>query len=353
MHTLNSWQESWLKKLNIAYGKNQLSQFITLQVDEGWDVESFADYFIKALMCESESFDLSPCHECRSCHMLSDNYHLDVMRLEDSTSAQIGVDKIRELQPFVGQTAHTANGKIVYIPKAYKLNRFAANALLKLTEEPASNVRYIMIIRSLNDLPTTLNSRASNYRLSTEIDFNSLLNYLHNKNTETVFTTEETRWLWHWFNGAPMSVNLWFTTEHRQWLINFFKIIDQCLLNNNSNELTTYLLSEHLLSLTKISFSVESKKPVLADIIDFMHRFLHLVIRFKSSLCTQREVGDYSNPLWCSESWELINRGLNLETSITIENDWLEIRDMLKKGITMNSQLCCERMALDLVRCFN
>lgn len=71
----------------------------------------------------------------------------------------ISVDKIRKLAGFMYQTAQKSSHKIVMIEDADLMTPQAANALLKMLEEPAQGVVFFLIANTLTRLLPTILSR--------------------------------------------------------------------------------------------------------------------------------------------------------------------------------------------------
>jgi DNA polymerase III subunit delta' len=71
----------------------------------------------------------------------------------------ISVDQIRSLTPFFGMTAGGEGWRVVIIDAADDMNKNAANALLKLLEEPPTNCLFLLISHSVSRLLPTIRSR--------------------------------------------------------------------------------------------------------------------------------------------------------------------------------------------------
>jgi DNA polymerase-3 subunit delta' len=74
---------------------------------------------------------------------------------------EITVNQIRTLNAALSTHPHIANMRIVMIANAEKINRNAANALLKSLEEPPSGTLFILVCNHLERLPATIRSRCS------------------------------------------------------------------------------------------------------------------------------------------------------------------------------------------------
>lgn len=90
----------------------------------------------------------------------------DLMVVEkDEGKKEINVAKAREIGEFLNQTAVGAVGKVVIIDSACELNRSAANAILKILEEPQQNNFFILISNNISRILSTIRSRCQIFRI--------------------------------------------------------------------------------------------------------------------------------------------------------------------------------------------
>ncbi|MBM3351498.1 MAG: DNA polymerase III subunit delta' [Betaproteobacteria bacterium] len=137
---------------------------------------TFACVLAKFLLCQHKSADDHACGVCASCHWFEDESHPDFRLLspeqepedEDGVVAtkkkkkktQISVAQVRDLSDFIGLSSHHSGGlRIILIQPAEALNIASANALLKMLEEPAPGVVFILITHQLQRLLPTIISR--------------------------------------------------------------------------------------------------------------------------------------------------------------------------------------------------
>ncbi|MEM1378766.1 MAG: DNA polymerase III subunit delta' [Pseudomonadota bacterium] len=99
--------------------------------------------------------------------------HPNVMHLTRPWSQQtkkwktaITVDEVRKLQSFFGMTANQNEPRIVIVDTLQDMNRNAANALLKMLEEPPANALFLLISQGLGSVLPTIRSRAQLVRFS-------------------------------------------------------------------------------------------------------------------------------------------------------------------------------------------
>jgi DNA polymerase-3 subunit delta' len=78
---------------------------------------------------------------------------------------QISIDDIRELTHRLGQSAFGPGPKLAIIHGADRMQRFAANALLKFLEEPPDGTIFFLCTRRLYEVLPTIRSRCIAYRL--------------------------------------------------------------------------------------------------------------------------------------------------------------------------------------------
>jgi len=108
--------------------------------------------------------DNVPCGQCQPCHLLMQGTHPDIKYVrQDTPSSPIKIEQIRELQESVYQTPQCGTRSIIVIEPADRLNRSAANALLKILEEPPLHTLFILIAEHISSLPATIMSRCQQY----------------------------------------------------------------------------------------------------------------------------------------------------------------------------------------------
>lgn len=78
----------------------------------------------------------------------------------------IGVDEVRRLKAFLGNTAGEEGWRVVIVDRADDLNQNAANALLKALEEPPPRTLFVLISGAEGRLPVTIRSRARVLRVA-------------------------------------------------------------------------------------------------------------------------------------------------------------------------------------------
>jgi len=85
----------------------------------------------------------------------------------DRLSADIRVDEVRRLRNFLHLSAADGGRRVVIVDAADELNPSAANALLKLLEEPPAAVTLLLVCHRPSGLLPTIRSRCRELRLAT------------------------------------------------------------------------------------------------------------------------------------------------------------------------------------------
>jgi len=110
----------------------------------------------KAIHCEGQGVDA--CDTCAACEKVSRGSHPDVLWIEPE-GAQIRIEQIRDLQQRVAYRPLEGSRRCVVLDRAHDMTLPAANALLKVLEEPPEGNVMVLIARSTSVLPPTVVSR--------------------------------------------------------------------------------------------------------------------------------------------------------------------------------------------------
>ncbi len=122
--------------------------------------------FAAALQCTSEG--VPGCGECRACTTTMAGTHADVRRIIPE-GLSIGVDEMRGIVQIASRRPGTGRWQIVLIEDADRLTEGAANALLKVVEEPPPSTVFLLCAPSVDpeDIAITLRSRCRHVALVT------------------------------------------------------------------------------------------------------------------------------------------------------------------------------------------
>ena len=123
---------------------------------------SSARILARSLNCENGPTP-QPCGQCQSCVDLAPNGpgSLDVVELDAATHGL--VDDARDLRERAHFAPVSSRYKIYIIDEAHQLGPGAANALLKIIEEPPAHVRFVFATTSPDKILPTIRSRTHHY----------------------------------------------------------------------------------------------------------------------------------------------------------------------------------------------
>lgn len=168
------WQAEVWQHLNQDI--KRLPHALLLHGRAGIGKYDFVRHYSQSLLCINPNSQGEACGVCSSCGWFSENSHPDFRVLspeqesdsgDESVSTkktkkkkQISISQIRDLSSFLSLTSHRSDGlRIVLIHPAEALNIASANALLKMLEEPAEGVIFILVAHQLQRLLPTIISR--------------------------------------------------------------------------------------------------------------------------------------------------------------------------------------------------
>ncbi len=173
-----SWNKDVREQL-LGQGLARLPHAMLLIGPGGVGKTAFAEQLAALLLCESAAANSNACGKCDPCRWLAAGNHPDFRRVapDDDAEAEPGtseksaekgkkrsagiirIDQIRELESFVFVGSHRNGNRVVLLTEADAMNQAAANALLKILEEPPASVYFILIATRSKSLLPTIRSR--------------------------------------------------------------------------------------------------------------------------------------------------------------------------------------------------
>ncbi len=127
--------------------------------------KTLAGEFVKAINCEKEDALHDSCGECSSCRKIKKGSHPDVFFVE-ADGQFIRIDAIREIQEQMKCKPLEARRRVFIIDDADRMNDQAANALLKMLEEPSLSNILILVTARPYSMPSTIISRCQHMRFN-------------------------------------------------------------------------------------------------------------------------------------------------------------------------------------------
>lgn len=122
----------------------------------------FARFFARALACDAPE---APCETCAAClRALAD--HAEAIHLVRPSGVDIRIDQIRELIDASRYRSAGGRFKVFVLCPADAMNEQAANAFLKVLEEPTERTVFLLVTARPDALLTTIRSRCIPARLT-------------------------------------------------------------------------------------------------------------------------------------------------------------------------------------------
>lgn len=148
-------QKETFRKLLYLIDRGSIPQAILIRAPAGSGIEYLAEMFGMAILCETNP---PPCKVCRSCQLVTggNNPSFFVIGPENG---EIKVSQIRNLRPELAKKTFLGNRRVLIIREADRMNRSAANSLLKILEEPPGGVHFILTSSQAGRVLPTVRSR--------------------------------------------------------------------------------------------------------------------------------------------------------------------------------------------------
>jgi len=155
-------QEHVTEPLSNALASGNIHHAYLFSGPRGCGKTSSARIMARSLNCEKGPTP-TPCGECQSCRDLVANGpgSIDVIELDAATHGL--VDDARDLRDKAVFAPVSSRYKIYIIDEAHQLGPGAANALLKVVEEPPPHVLFIFATTEPEKLISTIRSRTHHY----------------------------------------------------------------------------------------------------------------------------------------------------------------------------------------------
>ena len=153
------WLRPAQEAFNASLAAGRLGHALLVQAAPGQGGEWLATWIAARMFCRKPA---APCGACLDCRRVVSGEQPDLMRLSPiEESKEIRIDQVREMAAELALTGHGRGRKIALITPAERLNRNAANALLKTLEEPAGSSLLLLVTGEPSRLPATVQSRCT------------------------------------------------------------------------------------------------------------------------------------------------------------------------------------------------
>ena len=129
-----------------------------------YDSQNFIKGFIKSLLCPNKYLNKEKCKNCHQCEVI-DSGNFPEIKIINPDGLWIKKEQLQELQSEFNEKAIIGTKRIYIINGAEKLNKSAANSILKFLEEPEGNIVAILLTDNAYGVLETIRSRCQILRL--------------------------------------------------------------------------------------------------------------------------------------------------------------------------------------------
>lgn len=170
--------------LATAYKSGRIHHAVLLEGPEGIGKATLAFRFANHILCHSEQVDApasiaDPDPTSGVSRQIAGGASHDLVWLKRPVDEKTGkiksaitIDEVRKAGRFFSQTNGTGNWRVVIVDAADDMNRSAANAILKILEEPPKKSIFLLISHAPGSLLPTIRSRCLPLRLNALSDKN-------------------------------------------------------------------------------------------------------------------------------------------------------------------------------------
>ena len=178
------WLEPVWRQFAELAGDARIPHALLLAGSPGIGKLHLAERIVGGLLCEAGGVTQAPCGVCRGCVQHRAGTHPDCTVLSPNPAARAGfvdyppqpsqaeshrrrkavqrrieIGQVRDLAHRLSTSAHYGGPRIAVLAPADRMRYEAANALLKLLEEPGDGVLFLLVADSPGRLPATIRSR--------------------------------------------------------------------------------------------------------------------------------------------------------------------------------------------------
>lgn len=144
---------------------NKISHAYLIDTNNNEDAFDFVLSFVKVILCDNHYSNSLKCGNCKQC-MRIDNGNYTEIKIIKPESTVIKKEQLLELQSEFSRTSLEGNRRVYIIRDCDKMNKQAANSLLKFLEEPDEGIIAVLLTDNINGVLSTIKSRCQIMRLA-------------------------------------------------------------------------------------------------------------------------------------------------------------------------------------------
>lgn len=151
--------QKMIRDYSTRISEDSLGQALLLAGEPSTESENFISDLLFLLSCQNIQH-FKPCKTCQSCLMVASSTHPDIhFLIPDKPGGLIKIEQLRLLQEWIFLSPRMSKKRIIVINPADKMNPSAANALLKILEEPPPHIVFLLIASNIASVLPTILSR--------------------------------------------------------------------------------------------------------------------------------------------------------------------------------------------------
>lgn len=320
------WQTKEWQILWHAARANRLPHALLFIGLSGLGKAVFADCLTHSLLCDQTAENGFYCGKCHACRLIAGRVHPNVLTI-DPDGATIKVDQIRNINEFLNLSGLQGDYRIVIIHSAAAMNINAANALLKILEEPTPGA-LIILLSETERLPITVKSRCQ--RITFGVPQKSqALTWLKSELPKAF--VNDANLLLSLAHGAPLKALLLAneadTLKMRRDLLDTFYLLSQ--------KQADPIQSVSLIQAMDVRTMIDVTLGWVIDLLQLKSNADESSVRNK----------DYMTQL------KTISESLTFKKMICFMNELQQFRTYLCNGINLNKQLLIENILIRWAEC--
>lgn len=313
-------QTQVVAQLKKVLASHRLSHAYLFLGPEGVGKKTTAYAFAAALCCSQSPSLGELCGQCPACIKMAHGSHPDIITVQPE-STSIKIEQIRELQSLSAYKHLNSPYKIIIIDEAQKMTEEAANAMLKILEEPPKDTVFILVAHGTKGLLSTIVSRCQLLRfkpLTPEVIQEIL-------KEETSLPEEDVKILSRLARGSvSLGLKLWENWgQEEKWRMPQ-KILEHIIRKDRTELLR---LSAGLEKDPYLKFTLESLMGYFRDLLVWQKTGCAKLVYNQEIINNKGSIGELPNP---SHAILLINQALkrleqNANTRLTLDVLFLKL----------------------------
>ncbi len=232
-------EEPWFK-LKQIFTSPRAPHAVILYGTDGLGKKEMARELGQLFLCMSGSLG-GYCGCCQSCLLMKSDTHPDYHLLSWIPGTRITVEKIREIIQEDSLAPRISSGKVFVIENAENMTVEAANALLKVLEEPSGKTLFILTVDSISRILPTILSRCIHYRIQNPTFAAARPWMLKNLADRNICITEAV----YSFNGqSPLDTVRFYNDGYYRMMQSLAQMLAYCVRDPSTTQRLTEVLTQ-------------------------------------------------------------------------------------------------------------